>query len=253
MFCPETQKATSTPMMEWYWLVPVLSFDWTQLYLHFEHKASLHGHTVRYKYRICLRWYYTLIPLTNLQLIKLPKKHDHTVKLGLLVLQDSLSLCSGISSLDKQRCSSYQDTSSLTMWMKIKTRDLPFHHFSVYCWHIGVFVFVMCEKEMCVYWIPTALCTTPFLHLAMFFFCFFINGPLKFWLQWHRITMDFNLNYYLLFIYRHDLYQYQKVEKKNDEIMSNNENLSFTSAKAVLSLFMSPTGKKKQHAFFRGT
>lgn len=33
--------------------------------------------------------------------------------------------------------------------------------FSVYCWHIGVFVFVMCEKEMCVYWIPTALCTTP--------------------------------------------------------------------------------------------
>lgn len=70
--------------------------------------------------------------------------------------------------------------------------------------------------------------------------------------------MDFNLNYYLLFIYRHDLYQYPKVEenkKKKNEIMSNNENLSFTSAKAVLSLFMSPTvGKNKtKKAFFRGT
>lgn len=60
--------------------------------------------------------------------------------------------------------------------------------------------------------------------------------------------MDFNLNYYLLFIYRHDLYQYPKVDenKKKNEIMSNNENLSFTSAKAVLSLFMAPTGGKKK-------
>lgn len=56
--------------------------------------------------------------------------------------------------------------------------------------------------------------------------------------------MNFNLNYYLLFIYRHDIYQYPKVEK--NEIMSNNDDLSFTSAKAVLPLFMSPTGKNNE-------
>lgn len=101
-----------------------------------------------------------------------------------------------------------------------------------------MFVFVKCEKETCVYSIPLH-CVQHLLHLAMFLFCFFINGPLKFWLQWHKITMDFNLNYYLLFIYRHDLYRYPKSGIKNDEIKSNDENLSFTSAKAVLSLLVS--------------
>lgn len=66
----------------------------------------------------------------------------------------------------------------------------------------------------------------------------------------------FNLNYYLPFLFIDMIFtNIQQWKKKYNEIMSNNENLSFTSAKAVLSLFMSPAGEKKQNrkAFFRGT
>lgn len=73
---------------------------------------------------------------------------------------------------------------------------------------------------------------------------FLINGPLKLVTMtqsYHGFQSKLLLPFY---IDRHGLHQYPKVKKKNHEIMSNNENLSLTSAKAVLSLFVSLAWKQ---------